>query len=165
MSVSGWRYCLAESGHNTSKSGRTRGITRVCWARDKKQNGAPLFFCLYISAQRLTPCMQKWQAKKKKKKKKKQKKKKKRISHISHTFSSTKTVQIDKSWTCKLTNHGHVIGPTIFLRPITNLYFLVGQMVDPIFFLHLTRFCAPWKWRPGKCPPYAPHLPRSYATG
>ena len=55
----------------------------------------------------------------------------------------------------KLTNHGQQDRSS----GLSQLFFLlVCQMVDPIFFLHLPRFCAPVSGVRGKCPPLCPSL-------
>ncbi len=61
----------------------SRGVTKACGTWGKKQNDAPLFFCLHIFAKRLTPRKLAWQ---KVTSKKEKKGKKKKGFHISYTF-------------------------------------------------------------------------------
>ncbi len=42
----------------------------------------------------------------------------------------------------------------IFIRPIIFKY--AKWLI--LYFLHLARFCTPWKWRLGKCPPQPPSM-------
>ncbi len=108
---------------------------------------APLIFLSAIFCQTLDPC----KTCPPKIAKKKKKKKKKDFTYFRHVFNAQNTFN-------SLTNHEHYW--VYIYKAYQKCYCFGYAKWLLIYFLHMARFCAPSRWRPGQVPP-----PPSYATG
>ena len=121
--------------HSILLQGRSEGL----WRLGQETKWRPIFFFQHFFVERLTP----WKLVRQKVTSKKRK-----GFHIFHarTFLTHKT------------NMSLGLYP---YRPIKKMYCFWYAKSLILYFLHLPRFCAPWTWRPGQVPPFAPP---SYVT-